>query len=80
MSEITLKVPRELLLGIIRCIPQKEVEELIREAKENRREPKSLREESPPRWKSASLTELESLKGIFNLGGDAVADTEAIYD
>jgi len=68
MKKVLIKIPEETLLEVIRCVPQKDLERLIREVKGK---------VTPVR---VDAHELDMLTGIISVGGDAIEDTEAIYD
>lgn len=70
MEELTVRLPKQMLLDLLRQVPRKELESLIREITG-----KSQLE--PVRVPSQSL---DKLTGLISVGGDALQDTEAIYE
>lgn len=70
MEELTVRLPKQMLLDLLRQVPRKELESLLREITG-----KSQLE--PVRVPSQSL---DKLTGLISVGGDALQDTEAIYE
>jgi hypothetical protein len=70
MEELTVRLPKHLLFEFLRQIPRKELDMLIQEIPG-----KSQLE--PVRVPSQSL---DKLTGLISVGGDALQDTEAIYE
>ncbi len=66
MNDITLKIPSEVIMKILRRIPQRQLREL---------QGKIQREEV----KSVPAGYLLKLAGIASIGGDAVKDTEEVW-
>ncbi|MBN2012962.1 hypothetical protein JW960_26765 [candidate division KSB1 bacterium] len=70
MNEITLNIPKKMLFDILHKLPEHELEELLNEFKNENEQSKQTK----------SIEILESLNGIISVGGDAVIDTEQLYD
>ncbi len=66
MNDITLKIPSEIIIKILRRIPRKQLREL---------QQKIQREEV----RSVPAGDLLKLAGIASIGGDAVKDTEEVW-
>lgn len=66
MEEITIKLPLELIKQILRRVPPKELEKLRK--KPRKREIKSV-----------SADHLLKLAGIVAIGGNAMEDTERVW-
>jgi len=67
---IALQLPEDVLVEALRRLPEGRRRELLRRLMEA--------EALKPRWVPAA--ELGRLIGLVSLGGDAVQDTEALYD
>ncbi|MCD6101155.1 MAG: hypothetical protein J7K33_11315 [Candidatus Marinimicrobia bacterium] len=65
MQEITLKLPIKVIMEILRRVPRKELEKLQRETRE---------------VKSVPASHLTKLVGIASIGGDALEDTERVWE
>lgn len=70
MEEVSVKLPKRILLELLRRIPRKELEGLIQETK------------GKPQFEPVRVDpqSLDKLTGIVSVGGDALHDTEAIYE
>ena len=66
MEEITIKLPLELIKQILRCVPAKELEKLRKG-----RQKKEI--------KSMPAAYLLDLAGIVDIGGNAMEDTERVW-
>jgi len=66
VKQATIKLPIRLIKDILHCMPPKEAEKLLKAA---------LKKEV----KSVSAVHLVKLDGIASIGGDAVKDTEALW-
>ena len=67
---IALQLPEDVLVEALRRLPEDRRRELLRRLMET--------EALKPRWVPAA--ELGRLIGLVSLGGDAVQDTEALYN
>ena len=67
---IALQLPEDVLVEALRRLPEGRRRELLRRLMEA--------EALKPRWVPAA--ELGRLIGLVSLGGDAVQDTEALYN
>ena len=65
MKEITLKLPTKVIMEILRRVPLKELEKLRRVRRE---------------VKSVPASRLAKLVGIASIGGDALEDTERVWE
>lgn len=67
MKEITIKLPIQLIKEILRRVPSEELKNLQAGI-------------SPKKVKSAPAAALVKLDGITSIGGDAIEDTEKIWE
>jgi hypothetical protein len=69
-TTITLELPDDVLLRALRRLPDRRRNELLRKLEE----PQGLV------VKGVQAAELERLEGLIALGGDALEDSERLYD
>jgi hypothetical protein len=70
MEELTVRFPKRVILELLRQIPKEQLEELIQESREKAQlKPIRVAPES-----------LDILTGLSSVGGDAVQDTETVYE
>jgi len=71
--EMTLKVEKGQVLQALLSLPDKELEEMLEKIRvSSKAKAEALRILDP--------SELDSLEGAVNLGGDALVDTERYYE
>lgn len=71
MTKVILDLPKGEIVRILAQLPLEEREEIIREVGKDNREIKP---------KYVPIEEVLKLKGIISVGGDALIDSERIYD
>jgi hypothetical protein len=67
MKDIAIKLPSELIMEILRRIPRRQLEEIQKEIKKED-------------VKSVPAEHLLKLTGIASIGGDALKDTEKVWE
>ena len=71
MTKVILDLPKGEIVRILAQLPLEEREEIIREVG---------KEHGELRAKFIPIEEVLKLKGIISVGGDALIDSEKIYD
>lgn len=71
MTKVTLDLPRGEIVRILSQLSSEEREEIMREVG---------KEHGVLKPKFISIEEVLKLKGIISVGGDALIDSERIYD
>lgn len=71
MTKVTLELPRGVIVRILSQLSSEEREEIMREVG---------KEHGVVKPKFISIEEVLKLKGIISVGGDALIDSERIYD
>jgi len=70
MEELTVRLPKRFLLELLYQVPGKELEAILREiARKSQLKPVRVSSQS-----------LDNLTGLISVGGDALQDTETIYE
>ncbi|MBN2012954.1 hypothetical protein JW960_26725 [candidate division KSB1 bacterium] len=70
MNDVTLKIPKKALYEFLQQLPYDEIENVLNEIKDKH---SSL-------IKLNRMQSLESLNDIISIGGDALQDTEKLYE